>query len=192
MRSIGVVERVTLDGVMQAPGAADEDTSGGFEHGGWAAPYDDAVLVREMGKGIGSHELLLGRRTYEILQSAWADPVEPNSFNEVLTETPKYVASNTLEDLSWANSTLLDGDAVADVAKLKQGEGKDLVIMGSGQLAQALMAAGLIDEFTLLIHPVVLGDGRRLFADGGALATMTLNELTTTTKGVAIATYRPA
>jgi dihydrofolate reductase len=192
MRRIGVVERVTLDGVMQAPGAADEDTSDGFEHGGWAAPYDDAVLVREMGKGIGSHELLLGRRTYEILQSAWADPVAPNPFTEVLTATPKYVASNTLDDLAWANSTLLDGDAVADVAKLKEGEGKDLVIMGSGQLAQALMAAGLIDEFTLLIHPVVLGEGRRLFADGGALATMTLNELTTTTKGVAIATYRPA
>lgn len=192
MRSIGVVERVTLDGVMQAPGAVDEDTSGGFEHGGWAAPYDDAVLEREMGKGIGSHELLLGRRTYEILRSACADPVESNPFTEALTETPKYVASNTLEDLTWANSTLLDGDAVADVAKLKEGEGKDLVIMGSGQLAQALMAAGLIDEFTLLIHPVVLGDGRRLFAEGGALATMTLNELTTTTKGVAIATYRPA
>lgn len=192
MRSIGVVERVTLDGVMQAPGTADEDTSGGFEHGGWAAPYDDDVLAREMGKGIGSHELLLGRRTYQILQSAWAEPAEPNRFTDVLTETPKYVASNTLDDLSWANSTLLDGDAVEDVARLKEAEGKDLVIMGSGRFAQALMAAGLIDEFTLLIHPVVLGEGRRLFPDGGVLATMTLAELTTTTKGVAIATYRPA
>jgi dihydrofolate reductase len=192
MRRIDVVERVTLDGVMQAPGAPDEDPSGGFEHGGWAAPYDDEVLVREMSKGMGSHELLLGRRTYEILRSAWAEPTEPNPFSAVLTETPKYVASTTLEEpLPWANSTLLDGDAVADVARLKEADGKDLVIMGSGNLAQALMEAGLIDAFTLLIHPVVLGEGRRLFPDGGALAKMRLDELTTTTKGVAIATYRP-
>ena len=192
MRHVNVVERVTLDGVMQAPGAPDEDRSDGFEHGGWAAPYDDEVLGREMAKGMGTTELLFGRRTYEILRSAWADPKEPNPFTKVLNETPKYVASTTLEEpLSWEHSTLLDGDAVDAVARLKEEDGKDLVIMGSGRLAQSLMDAGLIDAFTLLIHPLVLGEGHRLFPDGGALATMRLDELTTTTKGVAIATYRP-
>jgi dihydrofolate reductase len=193
MRRVNVVERVTLDGVMQAPGAPDEDRSDGFEHGGWAAPYDDAALGREMAKGMGTNELLFGRRTYQILRAAWAEPEEPNRFTETLTETPKYVASTTLEEpLPWANSTLLHGDAVAEVSRLKETEGKDLVIMGSGRLAQSLMDADLIDAFTLLIHPLVLGEGHRLFTDGGALARMTLDELTTTTKGVAIATYRPA
>ena len=193
MRHINVVERVTLDGVMQAPGARGRGSSGGFEHGGWAAPYDDAVLGREMAKGMGTTELLFGRRTYEILRAAWAEPAEPNPFTEVLNDTPKYVASNTLEDpLPWANATVIEGDAVEEIAKLKGTDGKDLVLMGSGRLAQGLMEAGLIDAFTLLIHPVVLGEGRHLFPDGGALATMALDELTTTPKGVAIATYRPA
>ena len=113
-------------------------------------------------RGWERHELLFGRRTYEILRAAWAEPVEPNPFTEVLNDTPKYVASNTLEDrLPWANSTVLEGDAVEEIAKLKGTDGKDLVLMGSGKLAQGLMEAGLIDAFTLLIHPVVLGEGRQ-------------------------------
>ena len=193
MRTINAVELLTLDGVMQAPGGKDEDTRGGFEHGGWAAPYNDEVMGQEMSKGMGETELLFGRRTYDILHDAWADRSDPNPFTTVLNETPKYVASRTLnEPLEWANSTLLDGDAADAVAKLKEQPGKDLVIMGSGELVRALMPDGLIDVYTLMIHPLVLGSGHRLFDDDSALSKLALSDSVTTTKGVVIATYRPA
>ena len=194
MRTINAVEMLTLDGVMQAPGGKDEDTRGGFEHGGWASPYNDDVMGKEMSKGMGGGtELLFGRRTYDILHDAWADRSDPNPFTKVLNETPKYVASRTLtEPLEWSNSTLLDGDAADAVARLKEQPGEDLVIMGSGELVRALMADGLIDLYTLMIHPLVLGSGRRLFDDDSAFAKQALSDSVTTTKGVVIATYRPA
>jgi dihydrofolate reductase len=193
MRKIIVVENLTLDGVMQAPGGADEDRRGGFEHGGWALPYNDEVMQREMAKGMGRTELLFGRRTYEKFYSFWPNQPEPNPFTEVLNNTQKYVASTTLaEPLPWVNSTLLANDAANAVAELKEKPGKDIVVLGSGELVQSLMRHNLIDQFQLLIHPLVLGTGRRLFPDGSSFASLRLTDSVTTTTGVVIATYEPA
>src|SRR5918992_1181513 len=192
MRKIVVVENLTLDGVMQAPGGADEDRRRGFEHGGWALPYYDDVMQREMAKGMGKTELLFGRRTYENFYSFWPNQPEPNPFTEVLNNAQKYVASTTLaEPLPWMNSTLLTGDAADAVAELKQQSGNDIGILGSGELVQSLMGKDLVDEYTLLIHPLVLGSGIRLFRDGSPFAKLRLTHSVTTTKGVTIATYQP-
>jgi dihydrofolate reductase len=193
MRTITAIERLSLDGVMQAPGDPKEDTRGGFKLGGWGNDYNDDVIGAEMSKGMGTTELLLGRRTYEILRAAWADRPDPNPFTEVLSATPKHVVSKTLkEPLAWVNSTLQDGEAKTVVAKLKQGSGKDLSIIGSGVLVGSLLEAGLIDVLTLLIHPLVLGSGRRLFDSGGSLAKLELTDSVTSPTGVVIATYKPA
>jgi dihydrofolate reductase len=193
MRRILVVENVTLDGVMQAPGSPDEDTSGGFRHGGWALPYMDDVIGREMSKGMGATELLFGRRTYEQFYSYWPTAPQPNPFTEVLNNTQKYVVSTTLsEPLPWINSTLVAGEAGEGVAKLKQQPGRDLVVLGSGELVRSLMSRGLIDEYTLLIHPLVLGSGRRLFREETSMARLRLTSSVVTTTGVVIATYQPA
>ncbi|GII29134.1 dihydrofolate reductase family protein [Planotetraspora mira] len=193
MRKIVVIEHVTLDGVMQAPGTPDEDVRDGFEHGGWAQPGNDAVMGGEMAKGMGGAELLFGRRTYEQFFAFWPAQPEPNPFTEVLDKTQKYVASTTLtEPLPWVNSTLLAGDAVKAVAELKEQPGKDLAILGSGELVRSLMGQDLVDVYKLLIHPLVLGSGRRLFPDAGPPAGLRLTHSVTTTTGVVIATYRPA
>lgn len=194
MGRIVVTNNLTLDGVMQAPGRPDEDRRGGFAHGGWAQPYADAVLGQKMGEGIGNTgALLLGRRTYEDFASIWPQMPDDNPFAAVLNNTPKYVASRTLQEpLSWANSTLLEDDAVVAVSQLKEQPGKDIVILGSGELIQSLMRHNLIDEYVLLIHPLVLGTGRRLFTDDCAFAKLRLIDTTITTTGVVIATYQPA
>lgn len=185
---------VTLDGVMQGPGRPDEDTRGGFTHGGWAGPYNDDVMMAEAGKGMAdTGALLFGRRTYEDFFNVWPNQEEPNPFTEYLNNVQKYVASTTLsEPLPWQNSTLLAGDAVAAVAKLREQPGNDIVILGSGALIRALGRHGLVDQYTLLIHPLVLGSGQRLFPDDGVLASLRLVDSVTTTTGVIIATYRPA
>jgi dihydrofolate reductase len=193
MRRIIVVENLTLDGVMQAPGSPDEDTRGGFEHGGWALPYMDDVMGKEMSKGMGTTELLFGRRTYEQFYSYWPTAPGPNPFTEVLNNSQKYVVSTTLsEPLPWVNSTLIGGEAGKAVAEFKRRPGKDLVVLGSGELVQSLMRHGLVDEYTLLIHPLVLGSGRRLFREGTSVARLGLSSSVTTSTGVVIATYKPA
>jgi dihydrofolate reductase len=194
MSKVVVVTHLTLDGVMQAPGRPDEDRRGGFEHGGWQPPYGDSVMGTAMGEGMAQGgALLLGRRTYEDFAAFWPNQPEPNPFTAVLNNRQKYVASTTLaEPLSWCNSTLLKGDAAGAVARLKEQPGKDLVVLGSGELVQSLMRHNLIDDYVLLIHPLVLGSGRRLFTDGGPFATLRLVNTTTTTTGVVIATYQPA
>ena len=185
-----VFMNLTLDGVMQAPGRPDEDRRGGFEHGGWAMPYATMEAAEESMAYTGA--LLLGRRTYEDFYSVWPNRTD-NPFTAVLNNTQKYVASTTLEEpLSWSNSTLLKGDAAEAVARLKEEPGKDLVVMGSGELVQSLMRRDLIDEYVLLIHPLVLGSGRRLFPDGGEAAALQLVATSTTNNGVVIATYQPA
>jgi dihydrofolate reductase len=191
MSRVVVINNVTLDGVMQAPGRADEDTRDGFEHGGWAAPYQAmASLMAERSGRTGA--MLLGRRTYEDFAGFWPRQSD-NPYTEVLNNTRKYVASRTLEEpLPWVNSTLLHGDAAEAVAKLREQEEGDLVVLGSGDLVDSLMRADLVDEYAVLIHPLVLGSGRRLFADGGAFASLELVESTTTSTGVVIAIYRPA
>jgi dihydrofolate reductase len=190
MSKVVVFMNLTLDGVMQAPGRPDEDRRGGFEHGGWAMPYATMEAAEESMAYTGA--LLLGRRTYEDFYAVWPNRTD-NPFTPVLNNTQKYVASTTLEEpLSWSNSTLLKGDAAEAVARLKEELGKDLVILGSGELVQSLMRRNLVDEYVLLIHPLVLGSGRRLFADGGTFAALRLVGTKTTTTGVVIATYQLA
>ena len=193
MRRIVVFNSLSLDGVMQAPGRPDEDRRGGFEHGGWALPYADPDMGRAASESMATTGgLLFGRRTYEDFYSVWPKRTD-NPFTTVLDNTQKYVASTTLkEPLPWINSTLLEGDAAEAVASLKDQPGKDLVVLGSGDLLRSLMRHNLVDEYMLLIHPLILGSGRRLFGDGGSLAALQLVDAKTTTTGVVIATYRPA
>lgn len=190
MRKITVVNHLSLDGVMQAPGRPDEDTRGGFTHGGWAAANNDEVMGRKMGEGMATGgALLVGRRTYEDFYSFWPKQKD-NPFTGALNAMQKYVVSSKLEEpLPWENSTLLkDTDAAA---ALKKQDGDNLLIFGSGVLIEALMERGLIDEFLLMIHPLILGKGRRLFNDGAAYEKLELVDSVTTTRGVLMATYRP-
>ena len=185
---------LSLDGVMQAPGRPDEDRRGGFQHGGWAAPYSDPVMGNVAAEGMSKGaNLLFGRRTYEDFFSVWPSMPQPNPFTDVLNNSQKYVASTTLkEPLPWQNSTLLKGDAAEAVTRLKGQPGKDYLILGSGMLVQSLMRRNLIDEYILLIHPLVLGSGRHLFADSDETTALRLVDTKTTTTGVIIATYQPA
>jgi dihydrofolate reductase len=191
MGKIVVFTNLTLDGVMQAPGRPDEDRRGGFKYGGWAAPYD-AMSSREAGESTPNFgALLLGRRTYEDFYDYW--PKQNSPFTEVLNNMQKYVASTTLEEpLAWMNSTLLKGNVAEAVAGLEAQASGDLVVMGSGELIQTLMKHNLVDRYVLLIHPLVLGSGRRLFTDGGSFAALRLVNNKTTSTGVVVATYEPA
>jgi dihydrofolate reductase len=190
MGKVVVFTSLTLDGVMQAPGRPDEDRRGGFDRGGWAQPYNDPVMGRVAAEGMAKEgSLLLGRRTYEDFFSFW--PEQPdNPFTEALDNTRKYVASTSMEEpLPWRNSTLLKGDAAEAVAELKRQSDEDLTVLGSGELVQSLRRRDLIDEYMLLIHPLVLGTGRKLFPDGGPPAELRLADTVATTTGVIIATY---
>jgi dihydrofolate reductase len=191
MSKVVVVENVTLDGVMQAPGRADEDTRGGFEHGGWAVPYNDEVMGKTMGEGMAdTGAMLLGRRTYEDFAGYWPRQ-EANPITEHLNRAQKYVVSGSLHvPLPWQNSTLVDGDPIEEVARLKQESVGRLCVLGSGVLVRSLARHGLVDEYVLLIHPLVLGTGSRLFGDHEVGALQLVDSVTTTT-GVLIATYRP-
>jgi dihydrofolate reductase len=196
MSSIVVMNHVTLDGVMQGPGRPDEDTRGGFSHSGWGhrSEIPEEVVGKAMGErmaaGGGLAGWLFGRRTYEDLLSYWTR--QPDSpFGPSLSNSPKYVASTTLtEPLPWPNSTLLRGDIADAVGTLKTQSDGVLAIMGSGELIASLMAADLIDEYLLIIHPLVLGKGRRLFAETADLS-LSLTSITTAA-GALIATYEPA
>ncbi len=191
MGKVIVMNGLTLDGVMQGPGRPDEDTRDGFAHGGWAAPYSDEAMAAKMGERMGEgRAFLFGRRTYEDLLTSWNAQGGP--FKEALNNARKYVASSSPSTrLDWPNSTLLHGDIPAAVADLKESSGTNLVIMGSGVLIGSLMAADLIDEYLLMIHPLVLGTGRRLFG-GSAQASLRLVDSIATSTGVLIATYEPA
>jgi dihydrofolate reductase len=190
MGKVVVMNWVTLDGVMQGPGRPDEDTRDGFAQGGWGVPYGDEATVAKMGERMGgNHAWLFGRWTYEQLLSTWNARGGP--FKDALNNIPKYVASaNPAARLDWPNSTLLHGEIPAAVAELKQRSGANLVIMGSGVLIASLMAADVIDEYLLMISPVVLGTGRRLFSQGQQ-ATLRLVECSTTSRDVLMAVYEP-
>jgi dihydrofolate reductase len=193
MRKVTVTNNISLDGVMQAPGRPDEDTRGGLQRGGWALPYNDPVMGRVMGEGMAhTGALLLGRRTYEDFAGYWPHQKD-NPFTGVLDNVQKYVASRTLtEPLPWQNSTLLHGDAAEAVATLKSETGPDIAILGSGELIQSLRRRNLIDEYVLLIHPLLLGSGRRLFPDGGPSSELRLASSVITSTGVVIANYQAA
>lgn len=185
---------LTLDGVMQAPGRMDEDLRDNFQHGGWAAPYA-AMSSTEAGESVPNFgALLLGRRTYEGLYDYWPKQIG-NPLTERLNKMQKYVVSRTLhEPLAWVNSILLKSDVPREVQTLKKQQDKnvDLVIMGSGELIQTLTKHTLIDRYVLLIHPLVLGSGQRLFREAGSFAALQLVSAKATPTGVVVATYEPA
>lgn len=192
MRNVVVNEFLSLDGVMQAPGSPDEDSRDGFEHGGWHMPYHDdgmtAVALEAMDDSGG---FLLGRRTYEIFANYWPSAPEDNPFTERMNRLPKYVVSETLDEVEWTNSTLLEGDAAKAVTELKAQPGKDLQVLGSGELIRTLMEHDLVDEYNLMIDPIVLGSGKRLFGNGVPPTALELVDLETMNTGTAILTYRP-
>jgi dihydrofolate reductase len=192
MRKVIVVEWMTLDGVVQAPGAADEDTSGGFQHGGWHLPYFDDLARSWVVEGYAqAGGFLLGHRTYENLAAYWPNASEEEQpVAEPLNTKPKYVASTTLtEPLAWQNSTLLQGDLAKAVVALKQEDGGDLHVIGSSELVRSLLAHDLVDEFRVMIDPLLLGGGKRIFADDGARRRLRLLEHKVTTTGAILATY---
>lgn len=188
-----VNEFVSLDGVMQAPGQPDEDREGGFAHGGWQRPYFDDVFARDaLERTKETDGFLFGRKTYEIMAAFWPSQPDDVPFAAVLNGRPKYVASTTLsEPLEWKGSTLLHGDVAKAVAELKEQPGKNLVVLGSGELVQTLMENDLVDEVGLMINPIVLGSGKRLFREGGASKPFRLVDSKTSTTGVLIARFAP-
>jgi dihydrofolate reductase len=195
MPKVVVNEFMSLDGVAQAPGGADEDRSGGFEHGGWHLQYfDDLAQKFVLGGIMEAGGFLLGRRTYEIFASYWPNaPEEEQVIAEPLNTKPKYVASKTLSDpLEWQSSTVLGDDVGEAVAALKQEDSGDLHVIGSTQLVQTLIDHGLVDEFRLMIDPVTLGGGKRIFREDGSLRSLRLVEGQVTSTGAILATYAPA
>jgi dihydrofolate reductase len=195
MRKVVAVEWMTLDGVVQAPGAPDEDASGGFQHGGWHLPYFDGLARTWVVEGYAeAGGFLFGRRTYENLAAYWPNASqEEQPVAEPLNTKPKYVASRTLtEPLGWQHSTLLKGDVAEAVAALRQQDGEELHVIGSSQLVQTLIAHDLVDEFRVMIDPLVVGGGKRIFGDDGARRPLRLLEHKVTISGAILATYQPA
>ena len=195
MRKVVVNEWMSLDGVVQAPGAADEDTTGGFQHGGWHLRYFEDLSQRWVVENLTeAGGFLLGRRTYEGFAAHWPNASEEEQVvAQPLNTKPKYVASRTLtEPLEWQNSTVLQGDVAEAVAALKQEDGDDLLVIGSSELVQTLIEHDLVDEFRVMIDPLVVGGGKRIFRDDGVLRPLRLVDSKVTTTGAIIATYAPA
>jgi dihydrofolate reductase len=191
MRKLIVTTFLTLDGVMQAPGGPEEDDSGGFAHGGWLAnSWDDQLGEIKSEEFNVSFDLLLGRRTYEIWVPYWPNHLE--GYGKPLNDATKYVASRSRPSLEWGPAVLIEGDAAEGVAALKEGEGPELQVHGSGNLAQTLIRHGLVDEFRLWVFPITLGTGKRLFADGTIPAALRLVDSKVSATGVFIGTYEPA
>lgn len=194
MKKLVIGMFLTLDGVMQAPGDPQEDTEGGFKHGGWQIPYFDADAGSIMGEMIATVDaLLLGRVTYQGFAAYWPHAPKDDPMARIMNSLPKYVVSTTLDKVEWNNSTLLKGNVAEEIAKLKQQPGSGyLLVVGSGKLAQTLMQLGLVDEYILWIHPLVLGSGKHLFADGIGPMNLKLVDTKTTGSGIVVLTYQPA
>ncbi len=194
MRKLIITTFLSVDGVMQAPGAPDEDRSGGFAHGGWMVPYADEDLGRFVTAWIEqASAFLLGRGTYEIFAAHWPRVTDPQDvIARALNDLPKYVASTTLKTAEWHNTTVIQGDVVEAVRALKREGTGELQVHGSPGLAQTLIANDLVDEYRLWVHPVVLGSGKRLFGAGAAPAALKLSATKTTSTGVVVHTYERA
>jgi dihydrofolate reductase len=195
MRKVVVNEFMSLDGVVQAPGAADEDTSGGFRHGGWHMSYFDEVSQKwVLDSIVEAGGFLLGRRTYDIFAAYWPNaPEEEQVIAEPLNSKPKYVASRTLTaPLEWSNSTVLQGDVAEAVGVLRAEDGGDVHVIGSTELVRTLLGAGLVDELRLMVDPITLGGGKRIFPDDGSLRRFRLANGVVTSTGAILATYVPA
>jgi dihydrofolate reductase len=184
---------LSVDGVYQGPGGPEEDRSDGFERGGWAVPHFDEPTGQFIDEVFGQVDaFLLGRRTYDIFAASWPKATDPDDpVANRLNTLPKYVASATLEDPQWANTTVLEGDLAAAVKELKHREGRQLQVHGSGTLVRFLLDNELLDRLNLLVFPVIVGAGRRLFPERGIAAGLALDESRTTPSGVTIAVYRP-
>jgi dihydrofolate reductase len=194
MRKLIVNEFMSLDGVVQAPGGEDEDTSGGFQHGGWSFQYMDGLAQERILEGIvEAGGYVLGRRTYETFAGYWPNaPEEEQVIAEPMNAKPKYVASRTLsEPLDWQNSTVLEGDAADAIAALKQEDGGDLHVIGSAELVRTLIDRGLVDELRLMIDPILLGGGKRIFPEEGSLKQLQLVQSEVTSTGAILARYAP-
>ena len=194
MSKLIVTTFLSLDGVMQAPGGPDEDRSGGFDQGGWLVPFADEDMMRSVVEWIGRADgFLLGRGTYEIFAAHWPRVTDPNDpVAHALNTLPKYVVSKTLNKVEWRNSSLIQGDVVEEIRKLKRRPGKELQVHGSAGLTQTLVENDLVDEYRLWSFPVVLGRGKRLFGSGAVPTTLKLVDSKTTSAGVAIHTYQRA
>lgn len=193
MRSLRVIEFMSLDGVIQAPADPDEDTEGGFRHGGWQRPYFDEVLGASAGEGmVATDAYLFGRKTYEKMAAYWPTAPADDPYGQHLNRTPKYVASRTLDRVDWQHSTLIEGDVAGAVATLKDQAGGNIAVLGSGELVQTLIANDLVDEYFLAVFPLLLGSGKRLFRELDRPRALTLADSKTTTTGGLILTYRPA
>ncbi|HET9673914.1 MAG TPA: dihydrofolate reductase family protein [Gaiellaceae bacterium] len=193
MRTLRIVEFLSLDGVLQAPGDPEEDTEGGFRHGGWQRPYFDDVLGESAAKGMAATDAyLFGRKTYEKMAAFWPNAPADDPFGQHLNSTRKYVASRTLDSVEWDKAELIRGDVAEEVAKLKEQPGGNIAVLGSGDLVQTLIEHGLVDEYYLVVFPIVLGSGKRLFRDADEAKKLRLVESQPTSTGGVILTYRPA
>jgi dihydrofolate reductase len=193
MRKLIVGTFLTVDGVMQAPGGPDEDREGGFEHGGWSVNYwDEAMGQRITETTLRGGALLLGRKTYEIFAAHWPNVAGDDPIAAKLNSMPKFVASRTLDKVTWSNSKLIEGDVAEAIAALKKEPGGPIQVTGSGDLTQTLIRHDLVDEYQLWVFPVVLGEGKRLFAGGAVPAALKLVDTHTSSTGVAIQTYERA
>jgi len=187
-----VIEFLSLDGVLQSPGAPDEDTEGGFQHGGWQRPYFDDVLGATAAEGMAATDAyLFGRKTYDKMAAHWPTAPDDDPYARHLNTTPKYVASTTLQRVEWQNSTLIEGDVADAVAELKEQPGRNIVVLGSGQLVQTLIEHDLVDEYFLAVFPIVLGSGKRLFREADRARRLSLVDSKATSTGGVMLTYRP-
>jgi dihydrofolate reductase len=190
MRKVIVLEHISLDGIIQAPGGPDEDTSGGFTYGGWIAPYADSILGKVLKRQMNMpFDLLLGRKTFEIWAPYW--PQHADAW-PLVNKATKYVASNSMTSGEWQPSVFLNGDIAEKVAKIKQQQGPNLNVWGSGNLIQTLIKHDLVDAFWLMIYPITLGVGKRLFADGTLPVAFKVTESIVTPNGVIVANYERA
>ena len=192
MRKLVVVEFLSLDGVYQAPGHPEEDREGGFQHGGWQMQYGDEAFGEAALQGMAETDAqLFGRKTYQIMAAYWPNAPADDPFAKHLNSVQKYVVSKTLNSVDWQPTTVLSGDLAEDITALKAQPGKNITVLGSGNLLQSLLTNGLVDELMLAIYPIVLGSGKRLFPDSDQVRKLRLVDSKTTSTGGLLATYAP-